>query len=136
MGRAGYSAGAVGGGGFDQAGQAGAGEAGFRPVDAIGADAQGKGGIRGDEQHDAALAADAREVAADGEAISEAVMAPDDSEAIRKAADDAQDIGRTHGIGEVEGLRQGLAVCCERRFCEARGSKEPAADRGLGSSEI
>lgn len=132
MGCAGDSAGTVGGGGFDQAGQAGAGEAGFRPVHAIGADASGEGGISGNKKHDPALAADAREIAADSEAISEAVMAPDDSEAIRKAADDAQDIGRAHGIGEMEGAGEGLSGGGARRLCEARGRKKLAADRGLG----
>ena len=59
---------------------AGAGEAGFGPVDAVGADAQGEGGVGGNEERDTALAADARKVAAGGEAVGRAEMAPDDAE--------------------------------------------------------
>ena len=66
--RAGDGAWGMRGGGFDEVGEgeAVAGEARFRPVDAVGADLCGELRVGGDQQDQPALAADAREVSAGG----------------------------------------------------------------------
>ncbi len=128
--------GAVGGGGFDVMAGAGAGKAGFGPVDAGGSDAGGERGVGGDQQHKAALPADAGEGAACGETVSGAEMPPDDAEAARQAARNAQDIGCSCRIGEMEGAGQRLPVARAGWLCKVRGRKELAADRGLGLSQF
>ncbi len=62
--------------------QACAGQALFRPVDAIGADTRGEGRVGGHQQDQATPAAETCEFLAEGE-IDVSVVAPDDPEAAR-----------------------------------------------------
>lgn len=72
----------------------------LRPMHAVGADATGKERVRGDEERQAAGAAEGGEPAGDADAVGRAKMAIDDRRAALQTPHDGEGIGRARGIGE------------------------------------